>query len=171
MPAFRFVVSVLLRELGDFSLHLKAGPAGGRLRRPSSRRRRSGGDRRTDLTLLHTQTTGTPHSSRSAATAPMAASRRPPAAPSSTPWSPTPLLAASYDLLFGRTGSRAASPPRPACSAPAPDVTDVRQPVARSSADGQTPDRPGAGTERPGGSRRRRSGSGPLFRRRSGELL
>ena len=36
MLAFRSVVSVLLRALGDFSLHLKAGPAGGRLRRPSS---------------------------------------------------------------------------------------------------------------------------------------
>jgi hypothetical protein len=36
MPAFRSVVSVLLRELGDFLYTLKAGPAGGRLRRPSS---------------------------------------------------------------------------------------------------------------------------------------
>ena len=37
MLAFRTVVSVQLRELGDFSLYaLKAGPAGGRLRRPSS---------------------------------------------------------------------------------------------------------------------------------------
>jgi hypothetical protein len=29
MPASRSVVSVLLRELGAFSLHVKAGPAGG----------------------------------------------------------------------------------------------------------------------------------------------
>ena len=36
MPAFRSVVSVLSRELGDFLYLLKAGPAGGRLRRPSS---------------------------------------------------------------------------------------------------------------------------------------
>jgi hypothetical protein len=36
MLAFRTVVSVLLRALGDFSLHPQAGPAGGRLRRPSS---------------------------------------------------------------------------------------------------------------------------------------
>jgi hypothetical protein len=36
MPASRSVVSMLLRELGDFLYTLKAGPAGGRLRRPSS---------------------------------------------------------------------------------------------------------------------------------------
>jgi hypothetical protein len=36
MLAFRSVVSVLLRALGDFLHTLKAGPAGGRLRRPSS---------------------------------------------------------------------------------------------------------------------------------------
>jgi hypothetical protein len=36
MPASRSVVSVLLRELGDFSLHPQGRPAGGRLRRPSS---------------------------------------------------------------------------------------------------------------------------------------
>jgi hypothetical protein len=36
MPAFRSVVSVLSRELGDFLYLLKAGPAGGRLWRPSS---------------------------------------------------------------------------------------------------------------------------------------
>ena len=36
MLAFRSVVSVLLRALGDFLYTLKAGPAGGRLRRPSS---------------------------------------------------------------------------------------------------------------------------------------
>jgi hypothetical protein len=33
---FRSVVSVLVTELGDFLYTLKAGPAGGRLRRPSS---------------------------------------------------------------------------------------------------------------------------------------
>jgi hypothetical protein len=36
MPASRSVVSMLLRELGDFSLHPQGRPAGGRLRRPSS---------------------------------------------------------------------------------------------------------------------------------------
>jgi hypothetical protein len=36
MPTSRSVVSVLLRELGDFSLHPQGRPAGGRLRRPSS---------------------------------------------------------------------------------------------------------------------------------------
>jgi hypothetical protein len=36
MPASRSVLSVLLRELGDFSLHPQGRPAGGRLRRPSS---------------------------------------------------------------------------------------------------------------------------------------
>jgi hypothetical protein len=36
MPASRSVVSVLLRELGEFSLHPQGRPAGGRLRRPSS---------------------------------------------------------------------------------------------------------------------------------------
>jgi hypothetical protein len=36
MLASRSVVSVLLRGLGDFLYTLKAGPAGGRLRRPSS---------------------------------------------------------------------------------------------------------------------------------------
>jgi ZIP family zinc transporter len=36
MLAFRSVVSVLLRALGDFSLHPQGRPAGGRLRRPSS---------------------------------------------------------------------------------------------------------------------------------------
>jgi hypothetical protein len=36
MPASRSVVSMLLRELGDLLYTLKAGPAGGRLRRPSS---------------------------------------------------------------------------------------------------------------------------------------
>jgi hypothetical protein len=36
MPAFRAVVSVLLRALGDFSLHPQGQPADGRLRRPSS---------------------------------------------------------------------------------------------------------------------------------------
>jgi hypothetical protein len=35
-PAFRSAVSVLLRALGDFSLHPQGRPAGGRLRRPSS---------------------------------------------------------------------------------------------------------------------------------------
>jgi hypothetical protein len=42
-----------LRALGDFSYTLKAGPAGGRLRRPSSRRQRHDGHRRTGLTLPH----------------------------------------------------------------------------------------------------------------------
>jgi hypothetical protein len=36
MPASRSVVSMLLRALGDFSLHPQGRPAGGRLRRPSS---------------------------------------------------------------------------------------------------------------------------------------
>jgi hypothetical protein len=36
MPASRSVVSTLLRELETFLYTLKAGPAGGRLRRPSS---------------------------------------------------------------------------------------------------------------------------------------
>jgi hypothetical protein len=36
MPAFRSVVSVLVRALGDFSLPLQGRPAGDRLRRPSS---------------------------------------------------------------------------------------------------------------------------------------
>jgi hypothetical protein len=36
MPASRSAVSVLLRKLGDFSLHPQGRPAGGRLRRPSS---------------------------------------------------------------------------------------------------------------------------------------
>jgi hypothetical protein len=45
MPASRSVVSVLLRELGDFLYALKAGPAGGHRRRPSSRQQRHGGHR------------------------------------------------------------------------------------------------------------------------------
>jgi hypothetical protein len=45
MPASRSVVSMLLTELGDFLYTLKAGPAGGRLRRPSSRRQRHHGHR------------------------------------------------------------------------------------------------------------------------------
>ena len=36
MPAFRTVVSVLVRSCEDFLYELKVGPAGGRLRRPSS---------------------------------------------------------------------------------------------------------------------------------------
>jgi hypothetical protein len=36
MPASRSVLTVLSRSLGDFLYTLKAGPAGGRLRRPSS---------------------------------------------------------------------------------------------------------------------------------------
>ena len=36
MPASRFVVSMLLRSGETFLYTLKAGPAGGRLRRPSS---------------------------------------------------------------------------------------------------------------------------------------
>jgi hypothetical protein len=51
MLAFRSVVSVLLRALGDFLYTLKAGPAGGRLRRPSSRRQRRDGYRRADRAL------------------------------------------------------------------------------------------------------------------------
>jgi hypothetical protein len=51
MPAFRCVVSVLLRKLGDFLYILKAGPAGG-LRPPSgpATTRRLPGNR---LTLQH----------------------------------------------------------------------------------------------------------------------
>ena len=45
MPASRSVVSVLLRELGDFSLHSQGRPAGGRLRRPSSAGSTSTGSR------------------------------------------------------------------------------------------------------------------------------
>jgi hypothetical protein len=51
MLAFRSVLSVPLRELGDFLYTLKAGPAGGRLRRPSSRRQPHDGHRETGLTL------------------------------------------------------------------------------------------------------------------------
>jgi hypothetical protein len=40
MLAFRSVVSVLLRSWETFLYTLKAGPAGGRLRRPSSAGRR-----------------------------------------------------------------------------------------------------------------------------------
>jgi hypothetical protein len=43
MPTFRSVVSVLLRGWETFLYILKAGPAGGRLRRPSSRRQRHDG--------------------------------------------------------------------------------------------------------------------------------
>ena len=49
MPAFRSVVSVLLRSLGDFSLHPQDQPAGGRLRRPSSRRQQHNGHRGSTL--------------------------------------------------------------------------------------------------------------------------
>jgi hypothetical protein len=51
MPAFRSVVSVLLRSWETFLYTLKAGPAGGRLRRPSSRRQPHDGHRGTGLTL------------------------------------------------------------------------------------------------------------------------
>jgi hypothetical protein len=51
MLAFRTVVAVLLRELGDFLYTLKAGPAGDRLRRPSSRRLRHDSHRGAGLTL------------------------------------------------------------------------------------------------------------------------
>jgi hypothetical protein len=51
MLAFRAVGSVLLRALGDFLYTLKAGPAGGRLRRPSSRRQRRDGHRGTGPTF------------------------------------------------------------------------------------------------------------------------
>ena len=51
MLAFRSVVSVLLRGWETFLYTLKAGPAGGRLRRPSSRRQRHDGHRGTGLTL------------------------------------------------------------------------------------------------------------------------
>ena len=50
MLASRSVVSRLLRGLGDFSLHPQGRPAGGRLRRPSSRRQRHDGHRGTGLT-------------------------------------------------------------------------------------------------------------------------
>jgi hypothetical protein len=45
-------VTVLLRlVVRTFSTNFKAGPAGGRLRRPPSRRQRHDGHRATDLTL------------------------------------------------------------------------------------------------------------------------
>ena len=47
MPASRSVASVLLRSWETFLYTLKAGPAGGRLRRPSSRRQRYDGHRGT----------------------------------------------------------------------------------------------------------------------------
>jgi hypothetical protein len=40
MPAFRSVVSAPDHRSEEFLYELKAGPAGGRLRRPSSRRQR-----------------------------------------------------------------------------------------------------------------------------------
>jgi hypothetical protein len=53
MPAFRTVVSVLVSYVWEkFLYELKAGPAGGRLRRPSSRRQRHDGHRRTGLTAV-----------------------------------------------------------------------------------------------------------------------
>jgi hypothetical protein len=51
MLASRSVVSRLLRGLGDFSLHPQGRPAGGRLRRPSSRRQRHDSHRGPGLTL------------------------------------------------------------------------------------------------------------------------
>jgi hypothetical protein len=45
MPAFRFVGSMLLRSRETFLYALKAGPAGGRLRRPSSAGNTSAGFR------------------------------------------------------------------------------------------------------------------------------
>jgi hypothetical protein len=59
MPAPRSVVSVLLRRWETFLYTLKAGPAGGRLRRPSSRRQRHDGHRSTGLTLHATGTMAT----------------------------------------------------------------------------------------------------------------
>jgi hypothetical protein len=49
---------VLLRALGDFLYTLKAGPAGGRLRRPSSRRQRHHGNQRATSPLTHPETAG-----------------------------------------------------------------------------------------------------------------
>ena len=63
------------------------------------------------------------------------------------------LVEASYDLLFGRSRVRAASRPDVRALRPTPDEADVRQ-VGALSADGQTPDRPGAPTERLGGAGR-----------------
>jgi hypothetical protein len=51
MPVFRSVVSVLVRFGEEFLYELKAGPAGGRLRRPSSRRQRLNRHRGAGLTL------------------------------------------------------------------------------------------------------------------------
>ena len=51
MPASRFVVSMLLRSGETFLYTLKAGPAGGRLRRPSSRRQRHDDHREAGLTV------------------------------------------------------------------------------------------------------------------------
>jgi hypothetical protein len=62
MLASRSVVSRLLRGLGEVLYTLKAGPAGGRLRRPSSRRQRHNGHRGTGLTL--TQGTNPRHAGR-----------------------------------------------------------------------------------------------------------
>jgi hypothetical protein len=50
MPAPRSVLSVLLRGWETFLYTLKAGPAGGRLRRPSSRRQRHDAHRASSLT-------------------------------------------------------------------------------------------------------------------------
>jgi hypothetical protein len=64
MPASRSVVFVLLRRWETFLYILKAGPAGGRLRRPSSRRQRHDGHRGTGLTL-HAMRTRAARSCRS----------------------------------------------------------------------------------------------------------
>jgi len=50
MLLFRPVVPVLIVRREDFLYELKAGPAGGRLRRPSSRRQRHDGHRGAGLT-------------------------------------------------------------------------------------------------------------------------
>jgi hypothetical protein len=53
MPAFRSVVTVLLRlVVRTFSTNFKAGPAGGRLRRPPSRRQRHDGHLGSRATIL-----------------------------------------------------------------------------------------------------------------------
>jgi hypothetical protein len=59
MLAFRSVVSVLVRfVVRSFSTNFKAGPAGGRLRRPSSRRQQHDGHRGAGLTVNAPKTEG-----------------------------------------------------------------------------------------------------------------
>jgi hypothetical protein len=50
-PSRRRLVGYVSGVRKDFPFMLKAGPAGGRLRRPSSRRQQHDGHRGTDLTL------------------------------------------------------------------------------------------------------------------------